>query len=1137
MKIFNFRQVLLALLIYGSAMNETHAQEVVAFTDKIVADDRDEFDLFGGDGFTSFNSNVSIFGDYAVVGAPGDSTNDIGAAYLFRRFNSCTWVQVDKILARDTATGLPIAEANARFGTDVKLFGTTIAISAIGSTADGVIEAGAVYIYQIISDVAVIQQLVTAQNESVLGGTPDAETGARFGYSLDMTDNRLIVGADLNSTNEVGAVPLVSPGAAYIYHWDGSNFVFRDKIVASDRTGGDRFGVSVSIFDEFAAVGAPSRLANEGAAYIFNLGPSWLQSQQLVPVDLVPGDLFGTSVTINETDLGVGSVSNQSDASGTLYFPDQFVGAVYMYQLDAGTWANAPGINKIVPNLDVPTAQRFGHDIQLWDNRLIVGASMRSTNECDETDGWAGSAYTYEKNLDDEWDFDFQFSAPDRESTDSYGRSVALHEDNIIVGAPFHSFDEDIDDVTDLALTSAGAAYMFEYKTLPDVPIIESDPIATCSDDPGGVNLTIIGGNLNDGEYWEWYESDCDSDPIGTGTSINVTPEVTTVYCARGKAFCGELEEDYCGMFEGDCGCITVEVNDGFWHQSTDAGTTDHAEDVITDNAGNVYITGEYTFQTTFAAGIYTPELIASGTFNSKSYVAKYDNCGNLLWVAWSDDVDGIDTDWDKGIGITLDESNGLVYVAGNFQDEIHFNGGIGFDAGAPSNATVAGPGEQGYVASFNMNDGAINYIDAVSLNTVTRLSAITVNENNGKIYVGGISSDPTLTFSIFTERYTPSLTTIGTADWLITGPKTDAANYLGDLDYDEDMGDNGSLWMIGGFRGQLLLVPGSGIVTTTTRDAFITRYEDGIIPTQTFLRQGFVNGHMFGEGIAVDEETGSAYFTGYYHGNATNIFGMIGDDLPLTPGSSRQAYFGTIDNTGGIIWPMTNHTDLGTNNRVFGYAVAFQEGKAYYTGTYRADMHCTGGPIRPYFGPLGGLHHLYVVAYDAATGVYEWDNVTTSTSASSRHRPYGITTDDFGHAFIGGGYSYQMGYMLGVPASGDLISTAQEETFTMRVDLVTSELRSSEVLSDDKIEINSEFTFKLMPNPASELTTVQIANYVEGEDYRLKLYGIEGKLILNEPVNSELTEIDLSNLESGVYIVELISHDKYRQLKLIKEK
>jgi len=67
---------------------------------------------------------------------------------------------------------------------------------------------------------------------------------------------------------------------------------------------------------------------------------------------------------------------------------------------------------------------------------------------------------------------------------------------------------------------------------------------------PGiSVNLSVVGGTLGTNASWKWYSGACGTSLVGTGSSISVTPAVTTTYYVRA---------------EGDCNsttCVAVTVN------------------------------------------------------------------------------------------------------------------------------------------------------------------------------------------------------------------------------------------------------------------------------------------------------------------------------------------------------------------------------------------------------------------------------------------------------------------------------------------------------------------------------------------------------------------------------------------------
>lgn len=77
--------------------------------------------------------------------------------------------------------------------------------------------------------------------------------------------------------------------------------------------------------------------------------------------------------------------------------------------------------------------------------------------------------------------------------------------------------------------------------------------------------------------------------------------------------------------------------------------------------------------------------------------------------------------------------------------------------------------------------------------------------------------------------------------------------------------------------------------------------------------------------------------------------------------------------------------------------------------------------------------------------------------------------------------------------------------------------------------------TFKVYPNPASELLNVESINY-EGENLRYSIYNILGALMRSDYlVNDEPAQIEISDLNSGVYFLKIESSKGIRTVKFQK--
>lgn len=122
---------------------------------------------------------------------------------------------------------------------------------------------------------------------------------------------------------------------------------------------------------------------------------------------------------------------------------------------------------------------------------------------------------------------------------------------------------------------------------LPTVPVISSSSTSNCG--TISTSLIINSGLLNDAAYWQWYSGSCSSNPIGRGTTIIVTPSVTTTYYARAEGGC---------ITSGSCASITIKVL-----KPTTSNTTITRCKSFLWNGTTYTTTGNYTWHGINAAG------------------------------------------------------------------------------------------------------------------------------------------------------------------------------------------------------------------------------------------------------------------------------------------------------------------------------------------------------------------------------------------------------------------------------------------------------------------------------------------------------------------------------------------------------
>lgn len=219
-----------------------------------------------------FGQSVTVSNDIIVVGATGDncigsSSNVCGSAYVFR-FNGTYWIQEQKLTASD-------AESEDLFGVSVSVSGDMAFVGAQRDDCTLGIDCGSAYIYQFNGTSWDEKQKLTAS---------DKEVHDNFGNSVSLSGNIAIVGTRMSDYKTC-----IDCGSAYVYRFNGFNWVEIQKLIASDAEQNDWFGSAVSVSGDTVVVGSrfdDCKVGEDcGSAYVF----SCASSITTVNLDIKPG--------------------------------------------------------------------------------------------------------------------------------------------------------------------------------------------------------------------------------------------------------------------------------------------------------------------------------------------------------------------------------------------------------------------------------------------------------------------------------------------------------------------------------------------------------------------------------------------------------------------------------------------------------------------------------------------------------------------------------------------------------------------------------------------------------------------------------------------------------------------------------
>lgn len=469
---------------------------------KAVAFDRESEDRLGW--------SVAMDGDYAFVGAYADdfgATNpNMGSVYVFHKVGTSDWEYSQKLTHSDQ-------EDYDRFGWSIAIHGDYAVIGAYAQDFDEdggaeLSKAGAAYIFELGAD-----GMWTEMQKIVAS---DRDEDDEFGWSVDIYDETIVVGAHHEAHNEFGFAYEFHAGSIYIFDLNEATDTWEEsqKLVASDRTDdhvypdgrpdptdedvADLFGGSVAIWGDYLIAGSHMHdygpfgvgtgyLWNQGTAYIFERsGGTWTEVQKIQSNIRKAWDRFGYAVDLdsNVAVIGVHTEDEDEDEADGL----MNAGATYIFERDAfGTWEQTQKLAAF----DRSAGDHFGRDVAIDDDQLVIGAEQEDVDvDGDDFLEYAGAAYFYEKNDLGTWEFVNKVDASDRGEGDYLGEAVAIYGRTAIVGAWQQDLNEEGLDYTE----DAGAAYFYTSITCEDVS--HSQSITICegeSFDVGGSTYTSTG--------------------------------------------------------------------------------------------------------------------------------------------------------------------------------------------------------------------------------------------------------------------------------------------------------------------------------------------------------------------------------------------------------------------------------------------------------------------------------------------------------------------------------------------------------------------------------------------------------------------------------------------------------------------
>jgi hypothetical protein len=256
-------------------------------------------------------------------------------------------------------------------------------------------------------------------------------------------------------------------------------------VKASNTGVDDNFGAVIAVSGDTLVVGAPYEASNatgvdgdqsdnsapgSGAVYVFTRsGSVWSQQAYLKASNTESNDHFGAAIALSGDTLVVAAPEEDSNASGVggnqadNSAPGS--GAVYVFARSGSVWSQQAYLKAS----NSQAGDWFGISVAVSGDTLAVTATGEASNatgvngnQNDDSASSAGAAYVFARS-GSVWSQQAYIKASNTGVGDSFGVSVALSGDILVVGSPYEASSATgvNRDQTDNSAFGAGAVYAF----------------------------------------------------------------------------------------------------------------------------------------------------------------------------------------------------------------------------------------------------------------------------------------------------------------------------------------------------------------------------------------------------------------------------------------------------------------------------------------------------------------------------------------------------------------------------------------------------------------------------------------------------------------------------------------------------
>lgn len=523
---------------------------------------------------------------------------------------------------------------------------------------------------------------------------------------------------------------------------------------------------------------------------------------------------------------------------------------------------------------------------------------------------------------------------------------------------------------------------------------------------------------------------------------------------------------------------LCAQTPDWLWAKNAIGVNYNNGNSVATDQWGNVYVAGSFDGDSIKFDNITL--TVNNGLSDGSIFVAKYDSIGNIIWAkAFS----GNANEWP----VMAIDKNGNINITGPFSsDSIQFGSITIYNASLNSF-----PGNNDIFIAHLDTDGNVLWAKSAGTKGYEIANAITTDQQDN-IYIGGAFED-TLIFNDII---------------LINDDPTAGATWGTVLNEFVIKLDNSGV----GIWGNNKLADGSSaIAIDKNQNVYVTGRNTSAytgIPPLWYIEKfdalgnlqwtNMIDGNSLAWALDVDS-IGNAYVSGPFS-NTIHL-----GNYTFTPGSSTgYSYLVKYATNGNVIWARTlsELSSCSVNS-----LVADSSKYIYLTGLFGGDSISFDGIILHNSNPNLYGSDIYVLKCDSIGNVI-W---AKSAGGVGSDGVGSIAANEEGNVFITGYY-----YSDSCSFGSYVFTDSGYNFYVAKIDSVTALY-----LPTNKAE-NDAFTIIPNPNDGQFMVQFDVIMHQSTKLFQLKVLNLMGEEVRSLQLSANNSNINLSELSNGVYILSL---------------